>query len=190
MVRRADAVANQKKVLEAAKKLLAEKGLNAEIKEIADEAGVGVGTLYRSYADKNALLTAVTLDSVVEFAELFDASMSESGFDAAFSSFLRAALSHSDRYGWLIAAALGWQLPEQALRILAEARTIVQIEKLITRGIDEGTLRSDLPIQSASLQILGHILLWTYREAKDLDVAVAEICDLFLAGARVDERAD
>jgi AcrR family transcriptional regulator len=44
---RSDAVANQLKVVNAATRLMAEQGLDAELTDIAHEAGVGVGTVYR-----------------------------------------------------------------------------------------------------------------------------------------------
>jgi AcrR family transcriptional regulator len=56
---RADARRNRERVLEAARDQFAEHGLDAQIDEIARQAGVGVGTVYRHFPTKEALLEAL-----------------------------------------------------------------------------------------------------------------------------------
>lgn len=56
---RSDALANRRKLIEAAHAVFAERGLNAEMKEIAERAGLGVGTIYRNFATKEELLVAI-----------------------------------------------------------------------------------------------------------------------------------
>jgi AcrR family transcriptional regulator len=58
---RADAKQNREQILEAAHKIFAEKGLSIPIGEIARQAGVGVGTIYRHFPTKEALFEAVNL---------------------------------------------------------------------------------------------------------------------------------
>jgi AcrR family transcriptional regulator len=64
---RADARRNRARVLEAAQTVLAYEGLSAPIDLIADEAGVGVGTVYRHFPTKEALYEAVVLQALAEF---------------------------------------------------------------------------------------------------------------------------
>jgi len=56
---RSDAIRNRTLLLKTADKLLAERGLDLTFHELAAAAGVGVGTVYRHFADKNALLGAL-----------------------------------------------------------------------------------------------------------------------------------
>jgi AcrR family transcriptional regulator len=56
---RADAQRNSARVLEAARAVFAERGPDASLEEIARRAGVGIGTLYRHYPTRRALLAAV-----------------------------------------------------------------------------------------------------------------------------------
>jgi AcrR family transcriptional regulator len=73
---RRDALRNYHRVLDAAREVLGESGADASMEEIAARAGVGVGTVYRRFANKDALID-----------ELLRLSMDE-GLDAA-----RAALA-------------------------------------------------------------------------------------------------
>lgn len=61
---RADAARNREKVLEAARELFASKGFEVPLDEIATQAGVGPGTVYRHFPTKQALFQAVTEERV------------------------------------------------------------------------------------------------------------------------------
>lgn len=56
---RADAQRNEDAVLDAAKQVFAEIGVDAPVREIASRAGVGVGTLYRRFPNRSDLIAAV-----------------------------------------------------------------------------------------------------------------------------------
>src|ERR1700686_2526616 len=56
---RADAQRNRERILQAADEMFAAHGVDASIDEIASRAGVGVGTLYRNFPTKEALLQAL-----------------------------------------------------------------------------------------------------------------------------------
>lgn len=58
--RRADAERNRVRVLDAARELFARGGYNVQMDEVAHRAGVGVGTLYRHFPTKEALLEAAS----------------------------------------------------------------------------------------------------------------------------------
>ena len=62
--KRADARRNYDKVLNAAREAFAEGGAQTSLEEIARRAGVGIGTLYRHFPSRQALLEAVYLDEV------------------------------------------------------------------------------------------------------------------------------
>jgi AcrR family transcriptional regulator len=64
--KRADARRNYDKVLAAAREAFAEGGEATSLEEIARRAGVGIGTLYRHFPNRQALLEAVYLEEVEE----------------------------------------------------------------------------------------------------------------------------
>ena len=67
--KRADARRNYEKVLEAAQEAFAEGGTSTSLEEIARRAGVGIGTLYRNFPNRQALLEAVYVDEVANLCE-------------------------------------------------------------------------------------------------------------------------
>jgi AcrR family transcriptional regulator len=64
--KRADARRNYEKVLSAARQAFAEGGESTALEEIARRAGVGIGTLYRHFPNRQALLEALYVDEVEE----------------------------------------------------------------------------------------------------------------------------
>jgi AcrR family transcriptional regulator len=61
---RADARRNRELILQAAKRVFAEQGPDASVEEIARAAGLGVGTLYRRFPDRESLVRAVGEDNL------------------------------------------------------------------------------------------------------------------------------
>lgn len=71
-VERADAARNRQKIVRAAAKLVAAKGIEGlALDDVAVEAGVGVGTVYRRFPDKGALAQALLDENEREFQEAF-----------------------------------------------------------------------------------------------------------------------
>lgn len=62
--KRADALRNYEKVLAAARDAFAEGGEATPLEEIAQRAGVGIGTLYRNFPNRQALVEAIYVDEV------------------------------------------------------------------------------------------------------------------------------
>jgi AcrR family transcriptional regulator len=66
--KRADARRNYEKVLSAAREAFAEGGEATSLEEIARRAGVGIGTLYRHFPNRQALLEALYVNEVEELS--------------------------------------------------------------------------------------------------------------------------
>lgn len=67
--KRIDANKNAVKILEAAKKIFAQKGYDTTIEEVALEANVGIGTVYRRFSNKRQLANAVANEVISEIYE-------------------------------------------------------------------------------------------------------------------------
>lgn len=83
--KRADARRNYEKVIAAAREAFAERGASTSLEEIARRAEVGIGTLYRNFPNRQALLEAVYVDEVANLsrsAAEFDSLPPWEGFGA------------------------------------------------------------------------------------------------------------
>jgi AcrR family transcriptional regulator len=65
---RADARRNRGELLDVARQVIAEEGVDASLRDIARRAGVGIGTLYRHFPTREALLAAIIDDGVRRMA--------------------------------------------------------------------------------------------------------------------------
>jgi len=72
---RVDAQRNRDRILEAARAIVAETGVDATMEDIARHAGVAVGTLYRHFPAKEDLVAAVVEDSLAQMASLTEGAL-------------------------------------------------------------------------------------------------------------------
>ncbi len=143
---RADARRNRDQIIAAATAIFAEQGTEVPMEEIARAAGVGVGTLYRRFPDRESLIRAVAVEN---FRMVLDnaraAAEEEPDAWQALTRFLHLGTGlrltvqlavHSARAQGVLAE------DEDALRIRQEL--IGLLDRLVAAAQAEGTLRSDI----------------------------------------------
>lgn len=144
---RADARRNRESVLDAAGELFAERGDAVQMDEIAERAGLGVGTVYRHFADKQALLAAIIgrrFEAMTESARVADDS-EEAG--AAFEELLHTYLESAQADAGFRFALLGPEEPSW-VQIASEKTDFGEIiERVVQRAVDAGWLRADFSAQ-------------------------------------------
>jgi AcrR family transcriptional regulator len=89
---RKDAERNRRLILEAAEDLFRQRGLGATLNDIAHHAGVGVGTVYRRFPDKELLIDALFEERVAELIDLAEAALADPDPWDGLAGFLRACL--------------------------------------------------------------------------------------------------
>ena len=137
---RADARRNRERVLEGARAAFAARGFEASYHEIARLAGVGVGTVYRRYPRREALVQAVLLDILDELTAMARAACAELDTWAAFAGFFRALSAQIRRH-----AGLSERLDERGGTQVAEARRrLLDAIEALRRHALQGGLRPDV----------------------------------------------
>ncbi|MER6949003.1 helix-turn-helix domain-containing protein [Nonomuraea sp. NPDC000554] len=143
---RADARRNLDKIVEAAAAVMAERGVGAPMEAIARRAGVGVGTLYRRFPDRNALIAAIGEHYVHSLAE----ALLEAAANAPDAwSGLRGFVLWAANPGRAALAASLAELPDETFLDMAEfavARTrwLEGLDELVRRAQAEGGMRADV----------------------------------------------
>lgn len=69
---RADALRNRERILAAAERVFAERGASASTEDVAAEAGVAIGTIFRHFPTKRDLLAAILKDLLASLTEVGD----------------------------------------------------------------------------------------------------------------------
>src|SRR5207248_8781247 len=86
---RADARRNRDAIIEAAKAIVAEHGVEAQIQDVARKAGLGVGTVYRHFATKDALMGELVSMAARDNAQLAREAMEAEDPWDGFAGFVR-----------------------------------------------------------------------------------------------------
>ena len=143
--KRADARRNYEKVLTAAREAFAEGGESTALEEIARRAGVGIGTLYRHFPNRQALLEALYVDEVEEVcrtaAELEDTEPWE-----ALSTWFRRFIGYIATKQALAAELMNYVERDAEVFKASRAALWDAGGPLLSRAQDAGVVRRDVEI--------------------------------------------
>ncbi len=175
---RSDAEQNRARILEVARTALAE-GSNASLNSIAKQAGVGPGTLYRHFPNREALVLAVYRNDVRELVDAAPALLrAHPPFDA-----LRLWLDRLAAYGrvkhGLVDALHSGTRAELAREHYGSVTGAITL--LLDAGKDAGALRLDIDSEEVLL-LVG--FLWRIDLDVDWDARSRHLLDLVMDGLR------
>lgn len=184
----------QSAILKSAGQLFAERRFDEVLMdEVARRAGVGKGTLYRYFADKEELYFAVVFDGIAQLKEQIRSGVAAAG-DALdqLETAVRAVVVFlgSKRFFFRLMGAEdardGNTRNERRCRWHRERRELLGLlEEVLRRGVDQGLL--EVPHINTAAQILLGMVRSTLRFNEDrlaVEQIVAEILRIFLDGTR------
>jgi AcrR family transcriptional regulator len=147
---RADARRNRERILEAARVVFAEQGGEAQIDDIARAAHVGVGTVYRHFPHKDALLGELVNQKFRGFADNAERALEVEDPWEAFAGLLRANAEFcAGDVGVQQALARGpaaWEFAATELHRLRETTS-----RLIARAQEAGVMRPDFVVDDIAM---------------------------------------
>ena len=152
--KRADARRNYEKVLAAAREAFAEGGESTALEEIARRAGVGIGTLYRHFPTRQALLEALYASEVEAVcrsaAEFEDADPWE-----ALNGWFERVMGYLATKRALAHELLNYLERDAALFRASRASLFEAGEPLLKRAQDAGAVRDDVDIAQVMQMVMG-----------------------------------
>src|SRR5437660_1336621 len=178
---RSDAQRNRERILEVSKEAFTRSGANASLDDIAKQAGVGAGTLYRHFPTRDALLEAVYRTEVEKLAA------AERKFAQTMSPIeaLRAWMLLFVDYiaaKQIIAPALNTMVGGPSKVFEATGRQIKgAIHSLVKRAIESGDIRPDLDPFDLLRALIG---VSNVASAPDWPQSARRLVGILIAGSR------
>jgi len=144
---RADARRNRERVMEVARLAFAESGSDLPIEDLARRAGVGVGTVYRHFPNKEALLDALLADQLAMILERTRAALEQDDAWEAFRDLVRGGASMQAEDVAFCEVVMA-RKADSASEAVARLRTEVESKtgELLARAKAEGAMREDFAI--------------------------------------------
>jgi AcrR family transcriptional regulator len=178
---RADAQRNRERILEVAKAAFTRSGANASLDDIAKQAGVGPGTLYRHFPTREELLQAVYRSELEKLA-------------AAERKFAQTMTPIEALRDWLLLfvdAIAAKQLIAPALnalvgdhkKVFAASYTQMQeaLRSLVKRAIKSGDIRKDLDAMDLLRALVG---VANVTSSPDWQQSARRLVDILVTGSR------
>ncbi|WBB58516.1 helix-turn-helix domain containing protein [Streptomyces sp. WMMC500] len=156
---RADARANEDKLLTAAAAAFARDGAAATLKQIARDAGVGIGTLYRRFPTREQLVDATYRYETARLAAQAADLLGELPADRALRAWMSRVLDHlATKYGMADTLKTLLQNDEQLSSQTREQLTGA-VEELRHAGVTQGVVRGDVPSSDILMALAGITLI-------------------------------
>ena len=159
---RADARRNRERIVAASRELFARLGPGAQMDEIAAHAGVGIGTVYRHFPTKEALLTEMVRSRFEQFSEIASSAGEMDPREALEHVMRRSAEAVEGDAGFQLAMMgsnqLEWEGIEEQKAALAEAVT-----RIISRAAAVGAVREDFTFEDFGMVMCGVTATMYYK---------------------------
>ena len=181
---RADARRNRELLLAAALEAFTERGADdTSLEEIARRAGVGIGTLYRHFPGRTALLEAVYTDQVAALCQRADELLATEPPGAALAAWMRELAEFSATKQNLTSALAADYDKDAPVFSACRDDLLAAAATLLTRAQQAGAVRPD--VQALDLLRLSHGLAAATAGAADADQA-ERLLSLMLGGLLTD----
>ncbi|MFJ8952109.1 TetR/AcrR family transcriptional regulator [Streptomyces sp. NPDC102381] len=167
---RADARRNYERLLAQARIAFAEHGTGASLEEVARAAGVGIGTLYRHFPNRHALMSAVFEEAVNDLLARSRALLDAPQPCTALVTWLREIITHASEYRGLSRALMS--ASQDASSALARCSDPMREagQALLSRAQRAGAVRQDVSMGDL-LQITNAIALAAEETPSDPGLA-------------------
>jgi AcrR family transcriptional regulator len=152
---RADARRNRARVLEAAEAVFAAGGVSASTEEVARAAGVGIGTVFRHFPTKEALLEAVYVERLRRLAEEARTLRESPDPGAAFFSFFRRVVGYAATKNALADALADAGIDVGTASRLRPEDMLEALGALLARAQETGAVRRDVGLPELLALLVG-----------------------------------
>jgi AcrR family transcriptional regulator len=163
---RADAQRNRERILAVARVVIEEKGTEASLRDVARRAEVGLGTLYRHFPTREALLEALLGQRFDGLAERAEALAADAAPHDALMAWLREFVAGAGAYRGLAASMMATINDEQSPLHASCLGMRQAAARLLQRAQADGSIRAD--VDGTDLFALVNAVSWMTDQAPSL----------------------
>lgn len=183
---RADAERNRQRLLVATKAVFARQGGSASLEEIARQAGVGIGTLYRHFPSRDALVAAVYRNETAQLAAAAEALAAKHPPLEALRAWMLLFVDYMTTKEGMLAALGSLVGGTTELYADAMAQMTTAINMLAKRAVASGEARIDVDPLDLLRAVAG---VGQGHASKDWAANAKRMVDILIAGLRTAPRA-
>jgi AcrR family transcriptional regulator len=178
---RADAQLNEDRLLEAAARAFARDGAEAQLKAIAQDAGVGIGTLYRRFPSRERLVEATYRNETARLCAAAPGLLASSPADQALRAWMDLFIEFIATKHAMADALQQVLLADGDLRMQTRDLLTEALASLMAAGAQERTIRSDIDPEDVLMSLGGATLIAGDPARHDL---AHRLLDLLMDGLR------
>ncbi len=179
---RADARRNYERLLTEARTAFTERGTDASLEEIARRAGVGIGTLYRHFPHRTALMSAIFKDEVEALLARSRELLAAPQPCVALLEWLRAIVTHASTYRGLSRALMAAHGDDGSAMSRCSMPMLAAGSELLDRAQQAGAVRAGVDI--ADLMQLTNAIALAVEQSPDDPELADRLLTLTLQGLR------
>lgn len=152
---RADARRNHDKLVEVAAEAFARDGIDASLEDIARTAGVGIGTLYRHFSNRDVLLEAVFRRNVDAIAAQADELLDTLPGDQALAEWMSRFVRYVATKKGLAMHLKSVVSADADIFAYSHSKMDGVMKRLVEAGVAQGSIRSDVDYQDVLKALSG-----------------------------------
>ena len=171
---RADAERNRRRLLDAATEMFCERGLEVGVAEIAHQAGVGRGTLFRNFPSKEHLIAAIVVERMTESITRGRAALEEPDAGEALFALIEQSVGRSQTDRALFDAIGDTWLANEEIRE-THSELLAVLDALVRRAQDAGAVRTDISAVDVLMMIKGVCEAVSSFQHVNRDVALRQL---------------
>jgi AcrR family transcriptional regulator len=178
---RADARENRARLLRVAGEQFAASGSDVALETIAKAAGVGIGTLYRNFPTRDALVQATYRNEVERLCESADGLLAGAAPDQALADWMGLFVQYAATKRGLAAALMSIAASDAELFGATRVALIAAVGRFLEAGRESGSIRSDVDAEDVLRSMYA---IWAIPEGPDWAAQSQRVLRLLIDGLR------
>jgi len=183
---RTDARINREKLVGAAATLFASAGVAVPLEAVAKQAGVGIGTLYRHFPTRDALVEAVYRQEIDRLCSAADELLRIHRPDVALEEWMRRFVTYAAAKRGMSSALQSIVASNAELYASTRDRLLTAIASLLGAAVAAGTVRADMAPEDVLQAMSG---VWLIPDGEGWNARAQRLLQLLMDGLRFGARS-